>query len=81
MKGESKMYKGYYIDGIRFTSKEDIDSFLKNKAIEAFKTACKLFNRDFSLEASNYCGKLAEQLHNNFNLSWNEIEAIEISTF
>ena len=73
------MYKGYYIDGFWFTCKEDIDNFLKTKAIEAFKTACKLFNRDLSFEASINCTKLAEQLHNNFNLNWSEIEAIELS--
>ena len=38
-----RQYKGYYIDGIHFKNKEQIDEFIKAKAVESYKTVCRLF--------------------------------------
>jgi hypothetical protein len=38
-----KQYKGYYIDGMHFKNKEQIDEFIKANAVESYKTACRLF--------------------------------------
>lgn len=34
-------YKGYYIDHVIFNSKAEIDEYLKQSAINTYKTACK----------------------------------------
>ena len=41
--GIMKQYKGYYIDGMHFKNKEQIDEFIKANAVESYKTACRLF--------------------------------------
>ena len=73
-----KQYKGLYIDGVIFTSKEDIDNFLKEQAIRSYKIAVKLFCRNTSIEASIYADQKAEYLNTQFGMDWEEIEAIEI---
>lgn len=71
-------YKGYYIDGITFKTKKEIDEFIKKNNIELFKRYCKIFSNHPTIEASIVCAEQATKLHDNFNISHNEIEAIEI---
>ena len=73
-----KQYKGLYIDGTIFTCKADIDSFLKEKAIEAYKTAVKAFCEHTDMEHSLYADQKAEYLNAQFGMDWDEIEAIEL---
>lgn len=76
-----KQYKGYYIDNIYFNNKQDIDNHIEKMAVEAYKTACRLFDRDRSMEASMYADDKAEFLVKHFGYTWEQIEAIEIETF
>lgn len=71
-----RQYKGYYIDGIHFKNKEQVDEFIKDKAVESYKTACRLFLRDFSFEASCFCADQADRLHA-LGFTWEEIEQFE----
>ena len=73
-----KQYKGLYIDGTIFTCKADIDSFLKGKAIEAYKNAVWAFCKESTMEASMMADQKAEYLNTQFGMDWDEIEAIEI---
>lgn len=74
-------YRNLYIDHILFNSKADIDTFLKNKAIEAYRRACGRFAEKPSMEMSIYCQEQADRLHKVEGLSWEEIEEIEISAY
>ncbi len=71
-------YKGIEIDGTIFTSKADVDSFLKRTAIEAYKKAVWFFCKEHTLEASAYADEKAEYLVDQFGMDWDEVEAIEI---
>lgn len=74
-------YKGYYIDHIIFNSKAEIDSHVKEKAIDRYKMMCRMFARDSSMELSILMSEQADRLHNQFGMDYNEIEAIEIEVF
>lgn len=74
---KAKRYRGYYIDGVIFNSKADIDKFIEQKAVESFVTACEIFNRLVTAEASIICHQRAENLVKNFGYTWDAIEAIE----
>lgn len=73
-----KKYKGYYIDNICFKSKKDIDEFIKSQAIDRYKQLSKLFAKNPSMEISSIMSDLSLKLHDEFNLSYSEIEALEI---
>ena len=75
-----KKYRGYYIDKVMFSCEADIDQFLKEQAIEAYKIAVELFAKRHSIESSEYACQKADILHSEFNLGWDEIEQIEINT-
>ena len=74
-----KEYKGYYIDGIYFNNKEDIDAFLKKQAIKAYRIACEMFAIHPDMEHSLYASERADILNNQFGMDWDEIEALEIA--
>ena len=76
-----RQYRGYYIDKVIFHSEADIDSFLKSKAIEGFKTAVAVFVSHHTMEASIHCDKLADRLHEVYGMTYEEIEDIENSVF
>lgn len=73
-------YKGYYIDKVVFNSKEDIDIFLKEQAVKAFRDAVWLFWKSPSMEASIFQDKAAEKLNREFGMAWADIEELEIAT-
>ena len=73
-------YKGYYIDHVIFNSKEDIDRFILNQAIEAYKMAVKMFMDDHSMASSVFADRKADTL-NRLGMTWEEIEAIEIEVY
>lgn len=74
-------YKGYYIDHVYFNSKQDIDNHIKKKAVESYKTALWLFNKNKDMESSIYADEKAEYLVNNCGMTWEQVEAIEIETY
>lgn len=71
-------YKGYYIDGAVFKSKNDIDEHLKNLAIERYKKLSKMFSKKPSMELSSLLSDLSIKLHDEHKLSYNEIELLEM---
>lgn len=71
-----KKYRGYYIDGVVFNSKEEIDEFAKAQAIRTYKAACEHFTECPSVEAALFCDEKAQYLVENFGMDWDEIEAM-----
>lgn len=72
-------YRGYTIDNITFNSKADIDNFVEAQAVEAFVTACRIFNRDMTLEASIYADAKAEYLAKEFGYTPEQLESVELT--
>ena len=75
-----KNYKGYWIDKVFFNNEKEIDDFLKDKAVNAYRQAVKLFTIHSTMENSIYCGERAEILVNKFGFTWEDVEALEIKT-
>lgn len=75
-----KQYKGYYIDGVTFSSKADIDEHIKAATIQSYKVACEMFSRHSDMEHSIYASEIADRLHA-LGLTWDEIEQIEIEAY
>lgn len=71
-------YKGYYIDNVVFSSKKDIDAFIKKQAVDKFMMLNKYFAKKPSMEASIACSEQARYLHNEFGFSWEELEEMEL---
>lgn len=76
-----RAHKNLYIDGVIFKSEADIDAFLKDKAIDGFKTAVALFIDRHTMEASMHCDKIADRLHEVYGMTYAEIEDIENSVY
>lgn len=74
-----KKYIGYYIDGVYFNHKCEIDNFIKEQSIERYKMLVKMFANNSIMEISIACSDAADFLHNECGLSYEEIEQIEIS--
>ena len=72
-------YKGVYIDGVFFNSKQDVDLWLKAKAIENFRNALNNFVVHHTMSESIHCDEIADRLHTVYGMSYGEIEAIEDS--
>ncbi len=73
-----KKYRGYYIDGVYFNSKEDIDKFIEEQAVLKFKKYNKYFSEHPSMEASMLCSQQSDILHNQFGYSYERIEELEL---
>ena len=74
-------YKGYYIDHVHFNTKEEIDNFIKNMAIEAYKSTHRRFMKsDINMWAvyMDYLRKEADRLHTVYGIGYDEIEQLEI---
>lgn len=76
-----KSYKGYYIDGFWFKNEAEIDKWLLDKAVAEYKDMVKYFSKHCSMEVSVHLDNLADRLHTNFGLEYDEIEIIEISAY
>lgn len=76
-----KQYKGYYIDGVVFHNKQEIEKFLEKQAVDAYRTACKIFNSHMTMEASINASRHAEKLVKQFGYTWEQVEEIEFSTY
>lgn len=79
-----KQYRGYYIDGVIFSTKAEIDAHIKAQNIRAFKAHMRLFNRysdqhklERAMAASNAASRVAEFLVKQCGMTWAEIEALE----
>ena len=76
-----RQYKGCYIDHVIFNSKADIDRFLKDQALEAYKIAVEIFAFRRNMESSIYMMEKAEVLVTQYGYTWDEVEAIEIEVY
>lgn len=74
-----KEYKGYYIDGFTFTSEADIDEFLKDLAIQKYRSALKLWKYKPTLANSINASSKAEELNRVHGVDWSIIQEIEKS--
>lgn len=74
-------YKGYFIDHVIFNSKADIDRFIEEQAVEAYKTAVYVFAIRGTMEASIYMMEKAEVLVKQYGYTWDQVEEIEISVY
>lgn len=74
-------YKGYYIDKVVFNNKAEIDAFIKKQTIEKYQTLCRMFARNSSMELIAMMQPYADRLHNEFGLSYEEIEQLEIEAY
>ena len=73
-----KQYRGYYIDRVVFNNEADVDSFIKERNVESYKTLATMFATNPSMELSAMMGDKADFLHDACGMSYEEIEEIEI---
>lgn len=76
-----KQYKGYFIDHVIFNNEKEIDAFLKKQTIEKYQTLCKMFGNKACMELIEIMTPYEERLHNEFGLSYEEIEQLEIQAY
>lgn len=73
-----KQYKGYYIDKVIFQNEKEIDDFIKSETIKKYQQLCKMFAQDSCMELIDMMIPYSDRLHNEFCLSYEEIEQLEI---
>lgn len=76
-----RYYKGYYIDNVCFHNTAEVDRYLEENAVAAYKLACELFAEKPSIAHSLYCEEQADYLVNQYGYSYDQLEAIEIAVF
>lgn len=81
-----KQYRGFDIDGIFFTCEADIDKHIKRKWISDYKIRIELFNRyithnrhDLAMRMCDEADKIAMRLVKECGMTWNEIEALDMT--
>lgn len=74
-------YKNFYIDGVTFKSKEEIDNFLKESAIQEYKVRCKVFSATKTYAAAELADEQATFLHDTYGIDWEELERMEIEAY
>ena len=77
-----KQYKGYYIDGVAFNSKAEIDEFIKAQNIKRMNQFNRMMLKATTparmMAANAEANKVARYLHDYCGMSWAEIEDAEI---
>ena len=76
-----KQYKGLYVDNAIFNTTQEIERFLEAQAIEAYKTAVKMSNKDMRIESALYADEKAEVLVSQYGYNWEQIEAMEAEIY
>ena len=78
-----KNYRGYYIDGCIFSSKADIDEFIKAQNIRRMQrfNAMMLNANESNLMMvyNTEANKIATFLHDHCGMTWSEIETVEFA--
>ena len=72
-----RKYKGYYIDGAIFNSKEEIDSFLKKQAVDNFKLLTSLFAEMPNVANAIAADETSQHLINKYGFTWEQVEELE----
>ena len=75
-----KQYKGYYIDHVVFDSEADIDARVKSDLIKRMQKLNRMAieNVSYALVAVAEAMRCANRLHDEYGMSYVEIEALEI---
>lgn len=76
-----RQYKGYFIDKVIFNNEAEIDAFIKKQTIEKYQRLCRMFAKDSCMELIAMMTPCEEKLHNEFGLSYEEIEQLEIAAY
>lgn len=76
-----KKYRGLYIDHVYYHSKTDIDEAIKQREIENYKMRCGIFAMRKTMEAGVFADEQAQKLHDEFGVSWEELEQIEVQAY
>lgn len=76
-----KQYKGLYIDNAIFTSEAEIDAFLEQKAVEAYKAAVQLFATFHDIDHSILADEKAEALVHQHGYTWEQVDEIETGVY
>lgn len=74
-------YKELYIDHIYYHRKEEIDEAIKQREIENYKMRCEIFAMHKTMEAGIFADEQAQKLHDEFGISWEELEQIEVEAY
>lgn len=75
-----RQYKGYFIDHVIFNSKEDIDNFIKQRAIERLISLNEEFARKADMAIMKMISDCEDRLHDEFGMSYEELEEIGLKT-
>ena len=72
-------YRGYYIDGVVFNSKSEIDEFVKKAIIDKARQfnrmlMCKRYTESQMIQISDEITIRERRLHDEFNMSYEDIE-------
>jgi hypothetical protein len=81
---EMEKYKGYYIsknDHGCFQNRAEVDAFLREQAISAYRLAVKAFAFCRDVAHSDYVTEKEEVLSEVFGLDWDEIAEIENNVY
>lgn len=60
--------------GIDFTSRKEAEAYFRELAVEAFKTAVKVWEARGTMAASEYLDRKAEVLVKQYGFTWEQIE-------
>lgn len=63
--------------GYSFNNLAEVETYLKNSAVNAYKQAIALFNQNPTMEAECYCSEKAKILVKRFGFTWEQVEKIE----
>lgn len=74
-------YKGFYIDNVLFHSKSEIDEAVKQREIARYRLRCENFLIHRTLEASIFADEQADKLHDEFGITWEELENIDAEVY
>ena len=74
-------YRGYYIDKVTFSSKSEIDAYVKQSIIDKIKQFNKMMmsSRYSDAERIHLAGMITDyerRLHDEFGMSWEDVENI-----
>lgn len=60
--------------GIEFKSRKEAEAYFRELAVDAFKTAVKVWEKHGTMEASVYLNQKAEVLVKQYGFTWEQIE-------
>lgn len=78
-----KEYRGYTIDRVFFNSKEEIDSFIRERAIKRLQNFTSLMlsysDPGMKMAAIAEADRISEYLVSECGMTWEEVEGVEFA--